>query len=161
LERHPVRPNDEKQYKFDFLAWQWVEVADMTEIVCKAAESVKEVVQNTQLQVAYHFPCPIYIIERPDFLETVNTVSEEALVEARKTQELNEIYPVVMSNNYFADPRMAKFSEFIRRYRVEHSWRAGLRHAGQGGAVYRDVDARTPQALGYGCPCAWLWFGRL
>jgi uncharacterized protein (TIGR02466 family) len=85
----------------------------MTEIVCKAAESVKEVVQNTQLQVAYHFPCPIYLIERPDFLETVNVVSEEALVEARKTQELNEIYPVVMSNNYLADPRMAKFSEFV------------------------------------------------
>ena len=32
-----------------------------------------------KLQVAHHFPCPIYIIERPDFLETLNTVSEEAL----------------------------------------------------------------------------------
>lgn len=81
--------------------------------VCKAAESVAQVVQNTQLQVAYHFPCPIYLIERPDFLETVNTVSEEALETARKTQTLNEIYPVVMSGSYFADPRMAGFSEFV------------------------------------------------
>ena len=81
--------------------------------VCKAAESVAQVVQNTQLQVAYHFPCPIYLIERPDFLEVVNTVSEEALTEAKKTQQLNDIYPVVMSGSYFADPRMAGFSEFV------------------------------------------------
>jgi len=84
-----------------------------TKKICKAAESVKEVVQNTQLQVAYHFPCPIYLIERPDFLEAVKEVSDENIAVQRKTQELNEIYPVVMSGNYFADPRIAKFSEFV------------------------------------------------
>ena len=81
--------------------------------VCKAAESVAQVVQNTNLQVAYHFPCPIYIIERHDFLEVVNTVSEEALAQSRKTQSLNEIYPVYMTGNYYGDSRMAKFSEFV------------------------------------------------
>ena len=81
--------------------------------VCKAAEQVAEVVKQTQLQVAYHFPCPIYIIERPDFLDAVNIVSEEALETVRKTQTLDEIYPVVMSKNYFADSRIAEFSEFI------------------------------------------------
>lgn len=83
------------------------------EIVCKAAESVAEVVQNTQLQVAFHFPCPIYLINRPDFLDVVNEVSNEALEKASKTQDLNEIYPVIMSDSYFADPRLDKFSEFI------------------------------------------------
>jgi len=81
--------------------------------VCKAAESVAEVVKQTQLQVAYHFPCPIYIIERPDFLEAVNKVSEEALNATRKTQELNEIYPVVMSGNFYDDPRVADFAQFL------------------------------------------------
>jgi len=81
--------------------------------VCKAAESVAEVIQNTQLQVAYHFPCPIYIIERPDFLDAVNAVSEEGLELAKKTQPLNELYPVHMTGSYFGDPRMAGFSEFI------------------------------------------------
>jgi uncharacterized protein (TIGR02466 family) len=85
----------------------------MTEIVCKAAESVAEVVQNTQLGVAFHFPCPIYIIERPDFLETVNQVSEERLEVKRKERDLNEIYPVYMTDNYFDDPRLAKFAEFV------------------------------------------------
>jgi len=81
--------------------------------VCKAAESVAQVVLQTQLQVAYHFPCPIYIIERPDFLETVTSISEEALEVQRKERDLNEIYPVYMTGNYFSDPRMASFSEFI------------------------------------------------
>lgn len=81
--------------------------------VCKAAESVAQVVLNTQLQVAHHFPCPIYIIERPDFLELVNTVSEEALEVQRKERNLDEIYPVYMTGNYFGDPRMAGFSEFV------------------------------------------------
>ena len=81
--------------------------------VCKAAESVAEVVLQTQLQVAHHFPCPIYIIDRPDFLEVVKTVSEENLVEARKVQSLNEIYPVYMTGNYFGDSRMAEFTGFV------------------------------------------------
>ena len=81
--------------------------------VCKAAESVAQVVQNTQLQVAYHFPCPIYLIERPDFLEAVNAVSEEALKAAKKEQTLNEMYPVHMTGSYFDDPRMVGFSEFV------------------------------------------------
>jgi uncharacterized protein (TIGR02466 family) len=83
------------------------------EKICKAAKSVAQVVQNTQLQVAYHFPCPIYLIERPDFLETVRAVSEEALEVPRKERDLNEIYPVYMTQSYFADPRLAGFSEFI------------------------------------------------
>lgn len=81
--------------------------------VCKAAESVAEIVQNTHLQVAYHFPCPIYVIERPDFLDVVKTVSEEALAVSYKERDLDEIYPVYMSGNYYADPRVLAFSEFI------------------------------------------------
>ena len=81
--------------------------------VCKAAESVAEVVLQTQLQVAHHFPCPIYLIDRPDFLEVVAAVSEESLEIQRKERKLDEMYPVCMSSNYYADPRMAKFSEFV------------------------------------------------
>ena len=81
--------------------------------ICKAAESVAEVIQNTQLTVAYHFPCPIYVIERPDFLGIVNTVSEEGLAVSRKERDLNEMYPVHMTGNYFGDSRMVEFTEFI------------------------------------------------
>jgi hypothetical protein len=81
--------------------------------VCKAAESVTEVVQNTRLDVAMHFPCPIYLIERPDFLAQVNEVSEESLAEQHKQRKLDDIYPVMMSGSYFSDPRIAEFTEFV------------------------------------------------
>lgn len=84
-----------------------------TKKVCKAAEQVKEVVQGAQLEVAYHFPCPIYLIQRPDFLDSVIKVSEEYLAKQRKEQELDDIYPVMMSGNFYADPRMTEFTEFI------------------------------------------------
>lgn len=80
---------------------------------CKAAEQVKEVVQSTQLSVAFHFPCPIYLIERPDFLKSVSAVSEESLKTQHEAKQLNDIYPVVMSGSYFGDPRITEFSEFV------------------------------------------------
>lgn len=84
-----------------------------TKKICKAAESVAEVVFQTQLQVAYHFPCAIYIIERPDFLESVSAVSEEGLEAQRKVQDLDEIYPVIMGGNFLNNPRTEKFIEFV------------------------------------------------
>ena len=81
--------------------------------VCKAAESVAEVVAQAQLKVAYHFPCPIYLVERPDFLEAVNAVSEEGLETQRKDRNLDEIYPVYMTGNFFGDPRLTAFTEFV------------------------------------------------
>lgn len=80
---------------------------------CKVKKQIKEVVQSAELQIAYHFPCPIYLIERPDFLTQVNKVSEEFLKKQRKQQKIDEIYPVLMSENFFADSRLSKFSEFI------------------------------------------------
>ena len=68
---------------------------------------------NTQLEVAHHFPCPIYIIERPDFLDTVKSVSDEQLEVARKERGLDEIYPVVMTGNYYADARVTDFANFV------------------------------------------------
>ena len=81
--------------------------------VCKAAEQVAEVVQNTQLQVAFNFSCPVYLIERPDFLASVAEVSEESLAAQHKERKLDDIYPVMMSGSYYADPRVAGFSEFV------------------------------------------------
>ena len=40
-------------------------------------------------------------------------VSEEALADQHKERKLDEIYPVMMTANYFSDSRVAKFSEFI------------------------------------------------
>jgi uncharacterized protein (TIGR02466 family) len=61
----------------------------------------------------FHQAVRSYIIERPDFLDLVSTVSEENLEIQRKERDLNEMYPMYMSQNYYADPRMAVFSEFV------------------------------------------------
>lgn len=79
----------------------------------KSKKVVEKAELTTQLNVAYHFPCPIYLIERPDFLKEVIEVSEEALAVRHEEQKLDEIYPVYMSNSYFADPRAAGFTEFV------------------------------------------------
>lgn len=81
--------------------------------VCKAAESVAEVVKQTHLQVAHHFVSSIYLIERPDFLPVVNKVSNEYLNAQRKHKKMNDIYPVLMSSSYFGDLRISEFVEFI------------------------------------------------
>jgi len=85
----------------------------MNESICKASESVADVVKQTQLEVVYHFPTSMYLIERPDFLESVNSVSEENLEKIRKEKSLDEIHPMVMSNNYFDDSRLNEFCQFV------------------------------------------------
>lgn len=77
--------------------------------ICKTSIATN----NAELQVAYYFPCPIYIIEQPDFLEEVCIVSEESLEIQRKKRDLNEIYPVYMTDSYFGDPRMTGFTQFV------------------------------------------------
>lgn len=68
---------------------------------------------NTQLEMAHHFPCPIYLIERPDFLEAVRAISDEQLEISRKERDLDELYPVIMSGNYYADARVTEFANFV------------------------------------------------
>lgn len=78
--------------------------------MCNAAPVTAPI--EVQLEAAYHFCTPIYRIERPDFLALVTEVSEEYLTQQRK-QPIDEIYPVVMSGSYYADPRLFDFAEFI------------------------------------------------
>ena len=66
-----------------------------------------------QLQVDYYFPCPVYLLERPDFLEAVNEVSEEYLKVARKKGAQHEIYPLYMTDNYWGDERVGAFVDFV------------------------------------------------
>jgi uncharacterized protein (TIGR02466 family) len=87
-------------------------MAKVKKQTCAAAKSVEEVIQQSQLQLAHHFPSQIYLIERPDFLESVMQVSEGELEIARKNG-IDELHPVLMTNNFFGDPRVHKFSEFV------------------------------------------------
>ncbi len=81
--------------------------------MCIDTEDAAKVINNNQLETQFYFPCPIYLIERPDFLETVSQVSNELLNKSRDKNSLNEIYPLVMSDNFFDDSRVYDFSSFV------------------------------------------------
>jgi len=68
---------------------------------------------QTELQVAPHFPCPVYIIDRPDFLGVVNKVSEELLESQRAQRPVDGIYPMLMGGDFSGDPRVHGFAEFV------------------------------------------------
>ncbi len=53
------------------------------------------------LNTAYHFACPIYYAEHPEFLNSVSQVSEEELAKAHKEKKVDNIYPAMMTGNYY------------------------------------------------------------
>ena len=65
--------------------------------------------QGEMLTLETLFPTLVYHIDKPEFLNAVNEVAEELLVEARK-KDTNELYPVIMSGSMFNDPRMNTFN---------------------------------------------------
>ena len=65
------------------------------------------------LNAAYHFACPIYYAEHPEFLNSVIQVSEEELAKVHKEKKVDEIYPAMMTGNYYEDSRIEKFVKFV------------------------------------------------
>jgi uncharacterized protein (TIGR02466 family) len=59
------------------------------------------------------FPTTVYTIVKPEFLESVNLASNDALDLAKKQHTMNETYPVVMSTGMMGDPRIKDFQQFI------------------------------------------------
>ena len=69
--------------------------------------------QQSVLQVEYHFPTPVYLIQKPEFLEGVRAAADEFLERRHKDQPLNEIYPVYMTENMYNDPRCTALAQFV------------------------------------------------
>jgi uncharacterized protein (TIGR02466 family) len=67
-----------------------------------------------QLQSFFYFPSSIYTIDKPEFLPIAKEVSANYLKKRKQDQtQLNEIYPVYMTEHFFNDSRMAEFSRFV------------------------------------------------
>lgn len=62
-----------------------------------------------------YFVSSIYTTVASQFLKIVQEVSEEYLNSAKKAAvaQPDNLYPVVMSNNYFSDARLAGFTEYV------------------------------------------------
>ena len=69
--------------------------------------------ENHQINAEYFFSSPVYMIENLDFLEAVTEVSEEELAKVKTERDLNDIYPVYMSGNYYDDQRISDFANYV------------------------------------------------
>lgn len=66
------------------------------------------------LQAFFYFPAAVYVAKKPEFLDALTAVCEEALTKQREEQpELNEIYPVRMTGDLTSDPRSQPFMEYV------------------------------------------------
>lgn len=61
----------------------------------------------------HYFSSAVYTIKKPEFLDKVNSISKEYIDIRKKSQVLNEIYSVYMSDNMFQDNRLSEFTDFI------------------------------------------------
>jgi hypothetical protein len=66
-----------------------------------------------QVSVAYHFATPIYLIEKPEFLDVARKVSQEFIAKRKKDADLDPIYPVYMTEAINTDPRMLDFANYV------------------------------------------------
>ena len=59
----------------------------------------------------YYFASPIYVADHPEYLATVSEVSEEML--SKITEEPDEIYPLLETENFALDSRIKDFCQFL------------------------------------------------
>lgn len=81
----------------------------MTEIIDNN-DTILITTNENQLNRYDYFPSTVYSIKRPEFIDVINQVTQEYV---EKQSEINEIYPVIMSSNYYDDPRVQEFASFI------------------------------------------------
>jgi uncharacterized protein (TIGR02466 family) len=63
------------------------------------------------MEAFHYFPSSVYLVQKPEFLEVVNEVSEEAL--SKITHDVHEIYPMHNTDNYVGDPRLKGFCTYL------------------------------------------------
>lgn len=87
--------------------------------MCKSGQldeskPVQEPAEKPKVEAFWHFPTLIYSVKAPQFLATAKTVVNEAISEKKKAiKKLDEIYPVIMTDNLNSDPRMLDLANFI------------------------------------------------
>lgn len=60
-----------------------------------------------------YFPSSVYIVNKKEFLDSVNNVGSEYLNDIKLRQSLNEIHPVYMTDGFQHDSRLTDFVGYI------------------------------------------------
>ena len=88
--------------------------------MCKANQTVEDVIHipaeqiGPVLEPVFCFPAAVYTVKLPQFLDAAKTVVTEAIsVKKKEIKKLNEIYPLVMTDNLHTDLRLADLTAFV------------------------------------------------
>lgn len=76
-------------------------------------EVVGEVDTSNKLQTYFYFPSIVYMIEKPEYLDDARAACKKAVAKRKKEAELDEIYPVYMTENLYEYKGMDKLSKYI------------------------------------------------
>lgn len=58
-----------------------------------------------------YFPSNLYLLDKPEYLKLATSISNEYL--SKNSQKINAMYPAIMSENMFRDPRLEEFCAYI------------------------------------------------
>jgi len=68
--------------------------------------------ENT-LEAIPLFTCPVFMVDKPEFLNVTRKISKKFIAKRKKEVELNPNYPVYMTESINYDPEMLEFSNFV------------------------------------------------
>jgi uncharacterized protein (TIGR02466 family) len=72
--------------------------------------------QEPKIEALWHFPAIVYSVKAPQFLAAAKAVvTEEISKKKKETKKMNEIYPLIMTDNLNNDPRMLDLANFIAK----------------------------------------------
>jgi uncharacterized protein (TIGR02466 family) len=88
------------------------------QIIDEQQPTIVDSPQPTQMEIPkleqwHYFPSVIYTIDKPEFLDSIEPVSQEYLDVSRNNQQFNDIYPVYQTQSFQTDPRVTDFVRFI------------------------------------------------
>jgi uncharacterized protein (TIGR02466 family) len=64
-----------------------------------------------KLEEMHFFTTPVYVVQKPDFLQSVKSVSDKYIAEAKKNKKKN--YVVLMTGTYAHEPEIADFARYV------------------------------------------------
>jgi hypothetical protein len=65
------------------------------------------------LDTSTYFATPLYSIMREDYLPTLTPIFDEYVEKSKEQKPMNDIHPVVMTNDMSQDPRLSDFTSYI------------------------------------------------
>lgn len=76
-------------------------------------EEKNENLNEDLIQNEIYFPTSVYTTNKPEFLNDVLEISNIYLKKNKRKHELDEIYPVVMTQNFYDHPRVEEFAAYV------------------------------------------------